>query len=117
MNRRLFRAVAPTCPIRPGSKSLIRSQSRIPSLNMAHSFNEEGVPEERWISSTFPPNSPRCLRQGQVTEAWLDFLVDMQVGDQGDRSVDHLPGSGKDRGAEPKPGHPVAEAAGGACNI
>src|SRR3954453_20389943 len=56
----------------------------------------EGVPEERWISSTFPPNSPRCLRQGQVTEAWLDFLVDMQVGDQGDRSVDHLPGSGND---------------------
>src|SRR3954454_22457184 len=65
----------------------------------------EGVPEERWISSTFPPNSPRCLRQGQVTEAWLDFLGDMQVGDQGDRSVDHLPGSGNDTGAAAEPGH------------
>src|SRR3954453_12207647 len=71
----------------------------------------EGVPEERWISSTFPPNSPRCLRQGQVTEAWLDFLVDMQVGDQGDRSVDHLPGSGNDTGAAADPGQPVAQAA------
>src|SRR3954463_2713796 len=63
----------------------------------------EGVPEERWISSTFAPNSPRCLRQGQVTEAWLDFLVDMQVGDQGDRSVDHLPGPGNDTGAAAEP--------------
>src|SRR3954468_12907297 len=71
----------------------------------------EGVPEERWISSTFPPNSPRCLRQGQVTEAWLDFLVDMQVGDQGDRSVANLPGSGNDTGAAAKPGQPVAQAA------
>src|SRR3954463_6372988 len=71
----------------------------------------EGVPEERWISSTFPPNSPRCLRQGQVTEAWLDFLVDMQVGDQGDRSVDHLPGSGNDTGAGGEPGQPVGQAA------
>src|SRR3954468_22084733 len=70
--------------------------------------SSEGVPEERWISSTFPPNSPRCLRQGQVTEAWLDFLVDMQVGDQGDRSVDHLPGSGNDTGAAAEP---VAQAA------
>src|SRR4051795_9793421 len=70
--------------------------------------HQEGVPEERWISSTFPPNSPRCLRQGQVTEAWLDFLGDMQVGDQGDRSVDHLPGSGNDTGAAAEP---VAQAA------
>src|SRR4051794_19899393 len=91
--------------------------SRLPSCNSctlgkrSRSLLKEGVPEERWISSTFPPNSPRCLRQGQVTEAWLDFLVDMQVGDQGDRSVDHLPGSGNDTGAAAEPGQPVAQAA------
>src|SRR3954463_7381108 len=71
----------------------------------------EGVPEERWISSTFPPNSPRCLRQGQVTEAWLDFLVDMQVGDQGDLSAHHLPGWENDTGAAADRAQPVAQAA------
>ena len=45
-----------------------------------------------------------CLSQGQVTETWLDFLVDMEMGDQGDRSVDHLPGPGNDTGTAAEPG-------------
>ena len=46
-----------------------------------------------------------------MTEAWIDFLVDMQVGDQGNGAVDHLPGSGNDAGAPTEPGEPVAQSA------
>src|SRR4051812_16642212 len=71
----------------------------------------EGVPEERWISLAFPPTSTDRLSQGQVTEAWVNRPVDMQVCDQGDRSVDHVPGSGNDTGPAAKPGEPVAQPA------
>src|SRR3954454_4909327 len=84
--------------------------SLLSSSRSSRRRNAEGVPEERWISSTFPPNSPRCLRQGQVTEAWLDFLVDMQVGEQGERSVDNTHGSGTNTGAAENPSQPVAKA-------
>ena len=55
------------------------------------------------------PNSRRCLGKGQVKEAWVDRPVDVQVGDQGDRSVDHLAGSGHDTSAPAKPGQPMAQ--------
>jgi transposase len=78
---------------------------------LAHPNQKEGVPEERWISLAFPPTSPHRLSPGQVTEAWVNRPVDMQVCDQGDRSVDHRPGSGNDLSPAAKPGEPVAQPA------
>ena len=49
-----------------------------------------------------------------MKETWLDFLVDMEVGDQGDGSVNHLPGPGNDTGPAAEPGQPVAQPAVGA---
>jgi hypothetical protein len=69
-------------------------------------FSDEGVPGERRIFPTFLPSSRRC--QGQVTEAWVNVSVDVQVGRQRDGAVDHLPGAR--HGAPAEPGKPVAQA-------